>query len=549
MDRGYQKELYTSLDYLESLTKDDPEQLKKKVYETVSGISFLILEAKKSNFKKGWASKIVDRHDSPLFEKNESRILESATDKFIKPLFEHKEQTGGLVPIKKSSAPSIIQSKIAINPEDLSIDKTFWKVRDFLSSVDAKAKAFSRELGPFRFFYSMDTDFRFPLPIPIPVPPFVSVILVPVNPRAIPIVIGLIIEAIRIIYGVGPMSDDTTRKVLSLVLGLVDILKGDWKQGILSIIGFFGEAPLIAGLVMKTLINILDLIAPDLQEKLTMDLYQSGKSIAIGFLLWGFANFAPELARIAARAQFDALKKIVEEANGKINDVEAAMQKSVDPAGLQLKLKDIPEDFVPTFDDIQNLQTIVRQPTIVCSKEFQEAIQPLNKLPPMRLALELMSIPTDPQSLQYTCKEDVGKSLEDTLGDLATPELSPKGESSETPVLGQAIKSSGLSPQLDSKIPGLSTTLKTGDLAGQLQGEALKQLDSKVPGLSTALQSGDLKGEALKQLDSKVPGLSTALQSGDLKGHLQEKAVNAAASKIARTLKKGGSRKRNTRRR
>jgi len=91
--------------------------------------------------------------------------------------------------------------------------------------------------------------------------------------------------------------------------------------------------------------------------------------------------------------------------------------------------------------------------------------------------------------------------------------------------------------------------LKTGDLAGQLQGEALKQLDSKVPGLSTALQSGDLKGEALKQLDSKVPGLSTALQSGDLKGHLQEKAVNAAASKIARTLKKGGSRKRNTRRR
>jgi hypothetical protein len=203
-------------------------------------------------------------------------------------------------------------------------------------------------------------------------------------------------------------------------------LKGDWKQGILSMIGFFGEIPMLAGLIGKVLLNLLDLIAPDIQERMTMDIYQSGKSIFIGFLLWGFANFAPDFVRLSVRTQFDVIKKVVEDANGKIHEIEAAMQKSVEPAGLELKIKDIPEGFVPTFDDIQNLQAIVRQPTIYCSKEFQEAIQPLRKIPPIRLILELMSIPTDPQTLAFECKGSAGESLEKTVENLMTPEITPK---------------------------------------------------------------------------------------------------------------------------
>lgn len=411
------------MEHLESLAKEDPEKLKKKVYDTFSGISFLILEAKNADFKRGWAAQIVDRHNEPMFEKVEARILEDATEKFVKPVFTNVQKGGLNV---KSSASSVVV-KPTINPEDLSLDRTFWKVKDMLKSIDEQVKNFSRELGPFRFFYDKDLpDFRFPLPVPIPAPPFVTVIMVPINPRAIPVVIGLIIEAIRLSYSVGPMSNDTTRKVLSLVLGLVDVLKGDWKQGILSILGFFGEGPLVAGLIGKVLLNLLDLIAPDIQERLVMDVYQSGKSISIGFILWGFANFAPDFVRASARAQFDVLKKIVADANGKIDNVETAMKKSVEPAGLQLKLKDIPEDFVPSFDDMQNLQAIVRQPTIYCSKEFQEAIEPLRKIPPMRLVLELMNIPTDPQTLAFECKDHAGESLEDTMGKSLEPEITPK---------------------------------------------------------------------------------------------------------------------------
>ncbi len=426
MDHNGQRELEVTLDSLERLANEDSETLRKKAYETFSGISFLVLEAKRAGFKKGWASNLKDRHNDTIFEKDEAKILEEATQKFIQPMFSNNVKRGGSsIQVKPSASGNLV--KPVLKPEDLSLDRTFWKVRDLLKSIDEQVKNFSRELGPFRMFYDKDTpDFRFPLPIPAPPPVFVSIIMVPVNPRAIPIVIGLIIETVRIVYSVGPMSNDITRKVLSLVLGLIDFLKGDWKQAILSMIGFFGEAPLVAGLIGKVLLNLLDLIAPDIQERMAMDVYQSGKSMCIGFLLWGFANFAPDFARASARVQFDAIKKIVTDANGKIDDIEASMQKSVGPAGLELKLNDIPEDFVPTFDDMQNLQAIVRQPGIYCSKEFQESIEPLRKIPTMRLILELMNIPTDPQTLEFECKDHAGESLEDTLGDSIQPEITPK---------------------------------------------------------------------------------------------------------------------------
>jgi hypothetical protein len=424
MEGNPQKELQTMLDYLEKISNEDPEILKKKVYETFSGVAFLALEAKDAKYKKGWASKLVDRHGDPLFGKKEAEILESAAKTFVEPMF-RQAQNGGEPDLKPSSTMSMIQQKNPINPDDISIDKAFWKVRELFSTIDKNVKTFSRELGPFRFFYDRQMDFRIPLPIPMPAPPFIAVVMVPIPPRAIPILIGLIVESIRLTYSVGPLSNDTTRKTLSLVLGLIDILKGDWKQGILSILGFFGEAPLLAGVFMKVVVNLMEFIAPDIQEKLILDLYQSGKSLFIGFLLWGFANFSPDVARAIAREQFDKIKQVVTDANGKIDEVQAAMQKSIDPLGLKIKFQDISDDFIPSFDDIQNIQAIIRQPTIFCSKEFQETIEPMRKLPVIRLVLELMSIPTDTESLEAACKDQAGVSLEATLGKALEPKITP----------------------------------------------------------------------------------------------------------------------------
>ena len=75
MDHNGQRELEATLDSLERLANEDSETLRKKVYETFSGISFLMLEAKRANFKKGWAYNLKDRHNDNIFEKGEAKIL------------------------------------------------------------------------------------------------------------------------------------------------------------------------------------------------------------------------------------------------------------------------------------------------------------------------------------------------------------------------------------------------------------------------------------------------------------------------------------------
>jgi hypothetical protein len=110
------------------------------------------------------------------------------------------------------------------------------------------------------------------------------------------------------------------------------------------------------------------------------------------------------------------------------------MQKTVQPLGLKIDFSKIPDDFVPTFDDIQNLQAIARQPAIYCSKEFQEAIAPIRLIPPARFILEMMSIPTTEKSVEMECRGMAGVSLDKTIDQLVSPKItadpdSPMGES------------------------------------------------------------------------------------------------------------------------
>lgn len=446
-----QKELYVTLEFLEKLANENPEALKKKIYDAISGISFLIVEAKEAKFKQGWASRLKDRHDTLLFTSNESRILEDGARKFIKPLFEDtNKQKGG---VNSSATPSIIKPKV-FDPEEISLDKTFEAVKQTFKSIDDKVKLFSRTFGPFRFFYERDSvtkdadsDFQVPFPIPMPSPPFFYIIRIPVNPRAVPVIIGLVIEAIRITYSVGPLSNDITRKVLSLLLGLIDVLKGDWKQGILSLIGFFGESPLVAGLIGKVFINLMELMSPSLQDALITNIYQSTKSIFLGFFLWGFANFSPYSVRLMARAEFDKMKEMANGINNEIGKLESSMQQSLGSLGLVAKFNKIPADFVPTFDDIQSLQSIASQDMIVCSKEFQDSIEKLKSVLIMRLILELMNIPIEKGILLQRCGEKAGKPLTETMGNVLTPVIVPSGGELAIPEVSQLTQVSDAATQ------------------------------------------------------------------------------------------------------
>ena len=513
MEGDVQKQLRVAMEYLETLANEDPEVLKKKMYESLSGISFLIVEAKHAKFKRGWASKLLDRHNEPLFDKKEVRIIEDGIELFVRPLFEDAQKGGMKLPKKlyNSGTPSLFKTASELKPhsiaEEISLDKTSWKISNFFKNMDDRVKKLTREYGPFRFFYNKDIDFRVPIPIPSPLPPYVVIGFVPLNRRAVPIIITLVLEAIRIINGTGPLSTDFARKILSLILGLVELLKGDWIQSILTLLGFFGESPLVAGLVVKTFVNVLGMVAPDLGIELAASAYKSGKSIFIGFFLWAFANFAPHAARSVVRKQFDQIRKVTENINkesekmsetvsrtldattsrlpqmggdANIEKIQGAMEASIASKGFHIKFGEIPEDYIPTFDDIQRLQIIIREPTIVCSNEFQEVIRPLFKVPVFRLILELMSIPTDPQTLQADCGNKAGKPMDKTITDVLIPTQSD--QSMAVPAdPGNILPSVDTTPLENSSTPGATPGATSGATPGAADPPPSKPPPSKPP--------------------------------------------------------------------
>jgi hypothetical protein len=441
-------ELNRALDYLVVLSKQDPAVLHKKLYDSFSALAYLAVEGKDAEFKKGWAADLKDRHDIPLFTKDEADIVETVSLNTVKPLFEKsvQDQTGGAPHLKPmTSKTGMIQPDLSImdgvNPENLSIDAIYWKINDFFANLDTQTHNLSRELGPFRFFYETTIDPKIPIPYPLPAPPFVGVFMLPIPSRAIPLVIEAIVEAIRLVVtmtsatvGLDPKGGEIARKILSIVMALIDLFKGEWKHALLSFAGYYGQYPLIAGLIGKVSLNIFSLIAPDVQQRLIFDVYQSSKSLIMGGFLWAFSTLSPDFVRKIVRVQFDKIRELADNSNEQITKVEESMQKTVQPLGLKIDFSKIPDDFVPTFDDIQNLQAIARQPAIYCSKEFQEAIAPIRLIPPARFILEMMSIPTTEKSVEMECRGMAGVSLDKTIDQLVSPKItadpdSPMGES------------------------------------------------------------------------------------------------------------------------
>ena len=415
MEGNPHKELEASLKFLESLSKQDPEKLKKKLYDSLTAVSYLIIEAKKAKFKKGWAAKLLDRHNDPLFDKNDAVTLEGLIDTIIKPIFD-KSQKGGTLDLVPSK---MIQPAVPlINPDDISIDKTYEKVKNYLKGLNVQSHSLSRELGPYKYFYDTDaSDIHIPIPTPSGVP-----IQVPIAPRAIPIMIGAFIEAVRLFMSFGVMPNPVARQIISVILAISDLFEGKWKNAILSFAGVFGQYPLVVGILGKLALNAFDLIPSDKQDKLLYTLFTSSKSFILGFYLWAISTFSPEFMRTIIKDAFKKLDTMVQDLNGKIKVMEDSMQKSLGSTFI-IKFNRISQGSIPSFEDMKNLQTIATQPAIICSRDFQDIIKPLLNSPPVRLFLELCGIPTTKDALDLECEDLAGKSIDDNLKGLMTPEV------------------------------------------------------------------------------------------------------------------------------
>jgi len=221
-------------------------------------------------------------------------------------------------------------------------------------------------------------------------------------------------------------------------------LRGEWKNAVLTLLGTYSSNAAVAGFGLKMVHSAYLFIAPDLQKQLKDTIYRSSKSMTVGFLLWCFTCFAPDFVRFAADQSFEKLRGIVAGMNDKIQAAEDQAQGVAEAAGVKVTFPKIPLTMVPSMDDIQNLQTIARVPEVYCSAEVQDILQPLLLIPPLRLAIELLNIPTVEEDVSSMCKGVDTSSIEKSVVAMATPDVSviPGG------ILNQAAQASAKAQEI-----------------------------------------------------------------------------------------------------
>ena len=258
------RELFTLLDYLETLSKQDH---KKNVYKALIEISFLTLQEKITNLK--------DRYGDLLFRKKDAHIIED-----------------------------VLSEKVSFQP----MKKEYSKIYEYISSIHSNM---SRD--PIKYMNTKDLHFNSPLQIPG------QIIFTPRDP--VYTTICIIIEAIRLTHTITKLSPDMTRNTTKLILGLISILKGETRQGLLTVFTFIYEATALLDLYKRVIFHILDFIAPDILENIK----------PVNFLLWGFINFASEEDHILAR---DFINSISEDNIFTLKDFDILQSSNEFPVNL-----------------------------------------------------------------------------------------------------------------------------------------------------------------------------------------------------------------------
>lgn len=297
------------------------------------------------------------------------------------------------------------------------MDDAVESVQKYLYALDEKNRQLASIIGPVAMINKVSKGTG---DIPIgPYPPYLPV-AIPIPGNAILVLINAYLEACRLLVSNNFFDIGILRQILSFVLSLYDILRGNWRDGVLSFMGFFGQSWMIYGMIGKTARWVYGFISPDIQSRLESDIFMASKSMIIGSWLWFVSIVSPAFIRTTVNDLIEQSKKPLEELSKQIEEAEKAAQQVGSQYGLQVQFPRIPLDKIPSFEDIQNLQAILRQPEFYCLDVIKPKLQILAQEPAFRVVLEMLSIPYKPMKLAEVCK-DVPSSIAETAKQFLTP--------------------------------------------------------------------------------------------------------------------------------
>jgi hypothetical protein len=377
----------------------------------------------------------------PLFNKKEGNSLADLWRKNVEPnkgLFNNPpqkkrvhKQSGGkpltLSAMKDKAAQfgqAINFTFKALDPKLLSPDYLFDYTTELFDTVDAGLTDAASTFGLVAL-ESTTPDPAFIIPTIPPVP-----VIIPA--RTVLPVINAILEAIRIALSVAPYVDplgigSVVKTLVTLIMVLMDLGRGNLYHAIFTSFGLFGTTPMFIGIALKIMRDAIMLVSPDIRTELRYVMFQSSKSMVLGFAIWLFSTLSPQFVKAPLRALFDSVAIQLDTINQQLNVAEA--EANLSPAGTlaTIKLPRIPGDKIPDINNLYALREAIREPAIFCDPKISDLMAELRGVPPYALFFDLAMLPA-PGTANFAeqCAPYKGKSVQDNLTALAAPQIIPK---------------------------------------------------------------------------------------------------------------------------
>lgn len=464
------KEVDSTKEVLRQAFGKNAKGIQESCYNFLDGLSIILLVFFKTSGEDGWTDGIA-LSDSKLLTDEERTILEQLTpykstlDRFKAgdQDFETKPQAGGAKPVLRKTGTSVKKANNALesfqkNPAEavstggilkppasdftFSIDGAVKAVGDYIQKVDNQVHEITDTLGPTAFINNMPVDPFVPNPlqaIGIPPPKF------QIPKYSILPFFEAVLEVIRLVVVFMPDDMPIFRKVMSITQAVYELSLGNWRQAIFTFIGFFGQNTARITSIGKLILQAWLLIDPTISSQLSKYAYKGVKSMFISFWLWIVHIVSPDFIWKPIGKFLDGINNTIEKGEEGMASLEEGFTKTLQSMGYEGYTVDLPtlqqivgqgEDAPPirfSFDDLQNLQTLITMPFFICSKEGQTILSSLAKTP-ARLVLELLNIPTLDEDLEEMCgasSADKMKSLAVSMADIVSKNLKIRNASGE----------------------------------------------------------------------------------------------------------------------
>jgi hypothetical protein len=428
---NYQK---YSLEELNKRIQDEllKENMPQKLYQSTNAISRMINAIVKTR-GDNWASHVVDKNGNPLLTKEEQVKFTDAFKPYIDTILDMvgpRGFDGGVYKPDMSAlsgmSSDFLKTKAAqathsfpIPPFDPTkmpgIDDVYSKIVDRVGNVNSTVNDYASKYGILKLEkeHDLEPDVRV-VPEPaalaiseglftlstaagVPIPPNITLEIlskIKVPFRTIVFTVYLILDVARLAIGItGP---SISRKIMSLLLALLELLRGDWKKAVLTTLGYFGMMPMLVGELMKVFLTMFRMLAPQIQHNIIFGSLDAAKSFVVGLLLAIFQVSAPEEVRLPL---IGILEKIAQH--------KAKMDGTLEGIGLSAR----PDYLAPTWNDLNNIQAVMSDEAYICSCEFEQLVKAVNDAPIISIVLQILRIPVNQDMINYKCGNEKCKNF------------------------------------------------------------------------------------------------------------------------------------------